>query len=507
MNPLMRVLKTSRLAGAAAALLLATPAAASASGAWNFVSAPRLHPPQLRSDVRVRHARLAPGLFFLANFRQLASPLAMVGQGGPMIVDRNLQPVWFHPVSGLYTLNFRTQTVDGQPALSWWQGKLTKLGVVTQGEDVVYDQTYSPLYDLKGAQGWIISPHELIVSGHDAWVTAYKPVMQGVDTPVLDSAVQEYDLTTGALLFSWSALAHVPTTESHQPRPRPGQPWDAYHVNSIELVPGGTAGQLLVSLRNTWGVYLIDVASGNIVWTLLGDNGKGSNFTLPRAATFEWQHDVELHSGGLLSVFDDACCLIDPPIAPRPSGPSRGLLIRLDQSHFTAAFQHQYEHPAITGGPLETAFQGNMQLLSGSNVLVGWGSQPYFSEYSPGGRLLLDAVFPAPDLSYRAYAFSGWVGQPLPDALRAVARKRRGRATIYVSWDGATQVTGWRVLAGSSASHLRLVATARKTGFETAIALRRAYSVYQVKAVGASGQTDPFSRSGSGGNGTGPGGY
>jgi hypothetical protein len=41
--------------------------------------------------------------------------------------------------------------------------------------------------------------------------------------------------------------------------------------------------------------------------------------------------------------------------------------------------------------------------------------------------------------------------------------------TVYVSWNGATQVTGWRVLAGPSAARLEPVATAADAGFETAI--------------------------------------
>jgi hypothetical protein len=503
MNPYMRALKTF---AAVALAVLVLPAAASASGAWKFVSAPQLHPPRLRTDAPVVRSKLAPGFFFLANFRQLSSPLPMVGQNGPLIVDHNLQPVWFLPVKGLYTMNLRVQTVDGKPALSWWEGKLTPLGVVTQGKDLVYGQNYKPLYPaLSGAQGWTISPHELIISGgHDAWVTAYKQLADGV----LDSAVQEYDLKTGALLFSWSAHDNVPTRQSHQPKPaKAGQAWDAYHINSIELVSGGAHGRVLISLRNTWGAYLVDIATGKIVWTLLGDNGKGSNFNLPKAARFEWQHDVQLHSGGLLSLFDDACCLIDPPITPKPAGPSRGLLINIDPTHGSASFVRQYEHPVITGGPLETAFQGNTDLLPGQNVVVGWGSQPYFSEFSQKGQLLFDAVFPAPDLSYRAYSFAGWVGKPPTGALHAAVRKHHGKAKIYVSWNGATRVRAWKVLAGSSAGHLHLVATARKTGFETVITLAHTYKVYVVRAVGTKGQTNPFGPGASGGNGSGPGGY
>ena len=44
--------------------------------------------------------------------------------------------------------------------------------------------------------------------------------------------------------------------------------------------------------------------------------------------------------------------------------------------------------------------------------------------------------------------------------------------TVYASWNGATQVSSWRVMGGSAASALHvLVAAASRTGFETAIGL------------------------------------
>ena len=85
--------------------------------------------------------------------------------------------------------------------------------MTTSGEDVVVDQHYRHVATLKGAGGWVISEHEMIISGQNAWVTAYKTVPMNL-TPyggsanglVLDSAVQEYDLQTGQLLYTWDAL-------------------------------------------------------------------------------------------------------------------------------------------------------------------------------------------------------------------------------------------------------------------------------------------------------------
>ncbi len=59
--------------------------------------------------------------------------------------------------------------------------------------------------------------------------------------------------------------------------------------------------------------------------------------------------------------------------------------------------------------------------------------------------------------------------------------------TAYASWNGATEVASWRVLAGSSASALAPVATVARHGFETAIKVSSAGPYVQVQALDASG--------------------
>jgi len=109
------------------------------------------------------------------------------------------------------------------------------------------------------------------------------------------------------------------------------------------------------------------------------------------------------------------------------------------------------------------------------------GSRPYFSEFSKTGRLLLDAVFPSPDLTYRVVV-RNWVGKPFFPPSGA-ARTNAGRSTVYASWDGATQVAAWRILAGTDARHLITVATTRKSGFETAVRLSKQYGSFKVQAL------------------------
>src|SRR5258708_33053261 len=58
-------------------------------------------------------------------------------------------------------------------------------------------------------------------------------------------------------------------------------------------------------MRDTWAVYLVDVGTGRIEWTL---GGRHSSFKFGPGAGFEWQHDARLAPGGTFSVFDDHCC-------------------------------------------------------------------------------------------------------------------------------------------------------------------------------------------------------
>jgi hypothetical protein len=497
----MSKLRLSAVAVAAACSAALAPAAAQAApigafttrGAWTFVSRPDLHPPKLSTDTKTQRG-LAPGYFMTGVFKNLAITKPMTGESGPLILDRNLNPVWFRPIGvNALAANLRAQTYNGKPVLSWWQGTVSGTGVTTSGKDVVVDQHYRQVATLRGTDGWVISEHELIISGHDAWVTAYKSVPMDLrpfggsaNGVVLDSAAQEYDLKTGQLLYTWDALnpggaPNIPLSQSEQPAPpAPGVPWDAYHINSIQLTGHET---FLVSMRNTWTAYLVDRTTNKVVWTLSG-NPKSSTFELPGNAQFHWQHDVELHGGNVVSMFDDACCGIVGATGGhaqfgKPNGPSRGLVIKLDLTKRTGSFVSQY----IRAKNFNAAFLGNTQLLPGGNAALSWGSQPFFSEVNSKGKVLFDAVWPVPDLNYRTYV-QRWTGTPFFPPNGAV-RNNHGKATVYASWDGDTQVASWRVLAGSSVKSLKAVASKAKTGFETNIPLTSSFKLYEVQALDA----------------------
>ena len=195
--------------------------------------------------------------------------------------------------------------------LAWWQGVITSAGISESGEYVIVDQHYEQVARLRAKKGWILTLHSLVIDGDHAWVTANKNVALDLSKyggsyngTVIDSAVQEYDLRSGKLLRSWSALDHIPLADSYALPQLNGFPWDAYHINWISPVG---KGKLLVSMRDTWAAYLLDVDTGRIEWTL---GGKHSTFDLEPEARFEWQHDVTLHPGSVVTLFDDHCCQV-----------------------------------------------------------------------------------------------------------------------------------------------------------------------------------------------------
>jgi EmrB/QacA subfamily drug resistance transporter len=453
-------------------------------GSYSFVTEPSLHPPKLAVNRPASTSQLAPGYIFITNFFDLNEP-PIIGQSGPLILDDTLQPVWFQPVpKSVAAANLSQQTYEGKPALAWWQGVVTNTGATEKGEYVVVNQHYQTVARLKGADGWVLTLHELAISGEDAWVTANKNIPKDLSKfggayngALIDSAIQEYNLKTGKLLRTWDALDHIPLQDSYASLPTNGFPWDAYHVNSLQLVGNN---EFLVSMRSTWAAYLVNIDTGRIQWTL---GGRRSSFKFGPGAAFQWQHDVRMQSPSTITVFDDHCCQLTGGGTSVPAtGPSRGLVLNIDQRARTAKLASQYPGD----GKFETEYMGDTQPLPNGNVFVGWGSEPAFSEFSRTGKLLLEGSFPGPDLSYRA-TVGQWVGLPLTLPVGA-ARQTGANMTVYASWNGATRLASWRVLAGSNTSHLTTVATRAKSGFETAIALPDTYKSFKLQALDTAGR-------------------
>jgi hypothetical protein len=391
----------------------------------------------------------APGLVFL-------TPANGQGHDGPMIVDGSGELVWMRPdTSGLAT-DLRVSRYQGEPVLTWWEG--SNNGGIGSGVHVVADSAYRELLRISGQNGRTSDLHELrLTSRGTALFFADASVgpgpMAGSANPVpkvMDCAIQEIELATGAVLFEWHGVDHIDVDESVVKAPTATDAvYDFLHANSIEE---DADGSLIMSARNTSTVYKIDRLTGRIRWRL---GGKKSDFAMGPGTTFGLQHDARRQPDGTLTIFDDS-----------EKGPSRGIVLRVDESAMTATLVREYRQPQ---GLFSTS-QGNLQVLPSGRVFIGWGSVPRFSEFTPDGRLVLDAQFTATQ-SYRDYRFP-WTGRPADPPAIAVDPGSPG-PTVYASWNGATEVARWDVLAGVAGGLMRKVASAPRTGFETLIAAPR----------------------------------
>jgi Arylsulfotransferase (ASST) len=427
-----------------------------------FRSRPDLQPPA----VKINQGQTGGGDLFLTPMR---GPV----QWGPMIVDPAGKLVWFQPLVGdkREAADLRVQSYNGQPVLTWWQGyQNAGVGV---GEDIIYDQHYHQVATVAAGNGLRADLHEFTITPQGtALITAYRIVVWDASavgaskrTAVMDSVVQEIDIPTGLVLFQWDSLDHVPLGDSYVRVPPPKYPDDYFHVNSVQEVDDGS---LIVSARNTWAVYDIDHGTGNVIWRL---GGKHSDFKLGPGTSLAFQHHVRSQSGGLFTVFDDGA-------APQVHSHSRGLVERVDVATRTVTLVRELDHSP----QLVSSYEGSVQLLANGDEFVGWGALPYFTEFAANGRQIYDGRFVDENSSYRAYRFA-WSGQPDTQPSISAWPDGGGVAHLDASWNGATEVTGWRVLAGPSPTALSPVTVARRAGFETDIPIPSGEPYFQVQAL------------------------
>ena len=162
---------------------------------------------------------------------------------------------------------------------------------------------------------------------------------------------------------------------------------------------------------------------------------------------------------------------------------SRGLLLKPDLASHTVTLVKQFVNPRKT---LLAESQGNTLSLPGGNWLLGYGGLPNFTEFDAAGHVLLDGTLGKNVQDFRTY-LSPWSARPATSPSVLAQPAGAGRVTVAVSWNGATNVASWRVLAGPSPSALAPVSTVAKAGFQTTIAAQTAGPDIAVQALDGSG--------------------
>lgn len=485
----MRV-RASRITGARPRALLLALIAAAAVGATDgraatvrhdirdpngfthsFRSAPFLHPPIVHMSGRDPDPNASGDIFADAENSI---------QAGPLILSPSGQLIYFQPLRHAAAFNVQVQRYQGQTVLTYWQGYVQDgVGI---GQDVILNHNYQQIATVRAGNGYHADLHAFEITPQgDAFISAYAPVqhinLSSLGGPrngtVLDSIIQEIDVQTGQVLWEWHAYDHVHLGESYAGKPT-SAPYDFFHINSIQQLPNGS---LLVSARHTWALYEISMKTGRIEEVI---GGKHSYFHMGPGTGFEWQHDAHMLPDGTITVFDDGA-----GEGERSESQSRALRLRVNYRTRRVTLVAAYENKP----PILAMSQGSMQVLPDGNVFVGWGSQPYLSEFSKrGGRELFTLHLAGPLESYRGYRFQWW-GQPLTALSIATARTPAG-TRVYASWNGATDVAAWRVLAGGTQdpSAMTPIGQFPKTAFETAMRVSSTQPYLAVQALGGGGQ-------------------
>ena len=435
----------------------------------SFHSAPELHPPA----VAVTHPASA------SDSREdiFSAPYSGPGNDGPMIFAANGQLVWMDPLpENVEAANLQVQSYEGRPVLTWWQGAIPQNGF-GMGEEIVEDPSYKPIMRVQAGNGYRADLHDFrLEPGGTALLTVFSPMhcdLVGVGGPragdLNDSGFQEVDLRTGLVRREWMAADHIALEASYASAANASAEWpyDYAHLNTIDPLPDRTT---LLSARNTSQLYLIDDTSGQITSAI---GGKHSSVTVQAGAATAYQHDASTLEDGEISVFDNGGSPFEHP-------QSRAMVLRLDAQAGTVAKVAELDHSPA----LRTPSQGSMQELPDGEWFVGWGQEPYFTQYDTAGHIVFDAHMPAYTNTYRAYRFE-WNGAPA-SAPALAAQRSGGGLTVYASWNGATNVARWRVLGGDSRESLTPLADAPSRGFETAIGTRPV-SYVEVQALDSRG--------------------
>ncbi|KIX98770.1 uncharacterized protein Z520_05231 [Fonsecaea multimorphosa CBS 102226] len=268
------------------------------------------------------------------------------------------------------------------------------------------------------------------------------------------------------LMFEWRATDRIRMSDVFSsPSRKDGHgkskkdAFDFFHVNSVDKTD---TGDYIISARYMHAIVCISSKTGDILWQL---GGKNNNFEDVNGATdFAWQHHVTWQGNNTISLFDN---------------------------HANNVFHSPSKH---SKDKILNVSQGSVQMIPESgNVLVGFGNSPTFVEYSADGKVLCKAHF-APHLLYEIIEFGfvksyrvfkkPWVGRPktIPDV------KVKGRK-VYVSWNGATEVTGWRLettRALEAKDHEFATTQAlKRDGFETSFALYKNEKYVRIAALDA----------------------
>lgn len=457
-HPGVQLDEPSAPAGAAAAAAAAAPP--------DYVTRPDLRPPGITVNRPTTVDRA--GLL-------LTTPVGTADSAeGVLVFDDDGEVVWFRPNTNSATNvgDLKALDLGGRRVLAWFEG-VTPLGPSHhRGEWIVVDEAYREIARIRAGNGMQADIHDLqLTADGTALLVVYHPVVRDLssvggqrDALVLEAVVQEVDVSTRDVLFEWHSLDHIPLSDSYASLTGPQV--DYVHINAVEE---DVDGNLLLSLRHASQIVKINRRTGAVMWRL---GGKRSSFTFGSDEGISYPHDVRSTGTGV-SIFDNG----------NQKNPqfSRGVVYDLDPASGTATLVREFRNRPNDSF---AATRGSMRLLEDGSASIGWGGLGVVTEMRATGDETFEATLSAG--TYRIVR-QEWTGRPTAPPAVAVTTSG-GTRRVHASWNGATEVASWQVLAGTDPARLSAVTTAARTGFETAIPVTGSPRFVAVRALDDDGR-------------------
>ncbi|EKJ78512.1 hypothetical protein FPSE_01321 [Fusarium pseudograminearum CS3096] len=353
--------------------------------------------------------------------------------------------------------------------------------------DANYQKKWSVSVRDLGAVEADIHDFEFTTQG-TALLTAYQDVRYNltvlggdIDGWLSDSIFQEVDLDTDRVFNVWRSFTHVNLTDTmvdYDPKTTymGGHGFDWFHIDST------SKNHYLVSSRGLSAIILLHAGTLDPRWILGGKHNQFKDLSGGNATNFANQYNARFVQGNesRLSFFDNQ---VTENGMCNDDNCSRGVVVELDYDKMTVRLLHEFYHPQR----IYSGSGGSVQGLDNGNFLVGWGANPGITEHSPNGTVVMDIqqgviphVFdnnPDKDMSvYRAWKMD-WIGRPPwgPSIASSAPGEDTSNATVYVSWNGDTQVHRWELYEVEDDANVtstpRLLANSSRSGFETEIHL------------------------------------
>lgn len=413
----------------------------------------------------------ADGFIFLTNVGFLTNSIR-----GLLILDDSGEPIYLKDSTpARFVANFNVQIVNGSPYLTYFEGAAS-----ADGTYYVMDDTYTIVDIWEMQNGYNTDLHELLLLDNgNALMLAYAPVPMDlspyggpVDGVVVEVVIQELDSAKN-VIFEWHSLDHIPLIDTYQELDNSFV--DYLHTNAIEV---DSDGNILLSNRNTSDVIKINRNTGEVIWRL---GGKSNQFNFLNDEGFSFQHDIRRLANGTITLFDNGN-LKQPQY-------SRAVEYVLDET--TKSIIRVWQYP--DSKDVYTPIVGNAQRLDNGNTMISWGTASKLGEVKSNGLTALEIQLEG--VSYRAFR-QEWDAVPSELPVATVLSMDATSATLYTSWNGATQITGYEIYSGETTDSLSMATTAPRTGFETAVKLTDLdpnTCVFKVRPVHADGEMMPFS--------------